>query len=346
MTAALRRAIRVDVDHVDTAVADLYVFADTDRLIRYLALHLTASVIAALALASDQAAVVIGAMLLAPLMTPVLGLAAALVRADTRDAARAGVLVGASVAITLTVSWLTVALAPSLVNTFFIPDELLARTEPNLADLFIALAAGAAGAFATVRPDVSASLPGVAVAVALVPPLASAGLLFGIDESKLAVDALLLFVTNVLAIVAAAAVVFAGAGIRPGPGRWWHNVRIFAALTIGLVSVAVPLKFAFDRAAEDTAAQEALQDALSEIRRTLDDTARTTSTTGPGPTPRLTITDASLDEDVLTIRVESPVEPKIPEALSDAISEDLGRDIEIRIEWVQLNVISSLDATG
>lgn len=343
LLSVFRRAVRVDDHHIDTAVGDLYVFTDSDRLVRYIALHLAASLIAVLALASDQPSVVIGAMLLAPLMTPVLGLAAALIRADTADAARAGLLVAISMVITLGVGWALVTVVPSLVNTFFIPNELLSRTEPNLADLFIALAAGAAGAFATVRPDVSASLPGVAVAVALVPPLATAGVLFGIGDASLAFDALLLFITNVVAIVAAAVVVFAVAGIRPGSGRWWYNIRVLGVLAVGVVSIGIPLTLAYQAAARDTQAQEALQAALDDLRDSLDDANRSSTDSPADERPRFSITDANLQGDVLVVRIESSAEPRVPTTLAESVSADLGTEIEIQIEWIQIAIISSND---
>jgi hypothetical protein len=82
------------------------------------------------------------------------------------------------------------------------------RTSPHLLDLMAALATGLAGAFALSRKDISDTLPGVAIAVSLVPPLANAGILFALGEPRLAAGSLLLFVTNYVAILLTGALVF------------------------------------------------------------------------------------------------------------------------------------------
>ncbi len=110
--------------------------------------------------------------------------------------------------------------------------EVLARTSPSLCDLLIVLAAGAAGAYAVVRPDISAALPGVAVAVVLVPPLATAAFTLAIGHSALAGGALVVLGANVVAILLVGALlplacVFVPAGRREaaqhGVGSLWSS---------------------------------------------------------------------------------------------------------------------------
>lgn len=128
--------------------------------------------------------IVIGAMLLAPLMTPVLALAVALVMAWPRRAARASLLVVAASVGSVLLAWAVALLMPH--SHVVVPYELLSRTRPTLLDLVVALAAGAAGGYALVREEVGTSLPGVAVAVALLPPLAVAGASLELCRSDLA----------------------------------------------------------------------------------------------------------------------------------------------------------------
>ena len=101
--------------------------------------------------------------------------------------------------------------APSTIAT----TEVLSRTQPSLLDLGVALVSGAAGAYALCRKDVSASLPGVAIAAALVPPLATVGVGLSHANWAIAGGALLLFLTNLVSISAASVVVFLLFGFRP-----------------------------------------------------------------------------------------------------------------------------------
>ena len=168
-------------------------------------------VVAVMAMSADSAAVVIGAMLLAPLMQPVLATAACISMALFRKSlTAAGHVLFASIG--------SIALAYVLSALFVngdLPNEVTSRTAPDIRDLVVALAAGTAGAYATVRKDVSSSLPGVAVAVALVPPIAAVGITLEAGNDTLARGALLLYATNLAAIVLAASIVFVVTGFVP-----------------------------------------------------------------------------------------------------------------------------------
>ncbi len=97
------------------------------------------------------------------------------------------------------------------------PDnsEIVGRTSPTLIDLIVALAAGAAGAYAASNAKVADSLPGVAIAIALVPPLGTVGILLSYGDYGAASGAMLLFLTNFVSIVLAASVVFVLVGVVP-----------------------------------------------------------------------------------------------------------------------------------
>jgi uncharacterized membrane protein len=114
-------------------------------------------------------------------------------------------------------------------------SQVVARTAPRLIDLVIALAAGAAGAFAIARKDVSAVLPGVAVAISIVPPLCVAGTAFAEGAPVLALGALLLFATNFFAIQLAGGVVFAMMGFAAVP----HEAADPHARNVGIAIVVI-----------------------------------------------------------------------------------------------------------
>lgn len=174
----------------------------------YLLVCLSA-IIATLGLLANSTAVVIGAMLVAPLMSPIFGIALALTSGDRKllKTALLAEIAGIILAVAL----------PALIGLIPLrPDfgsEILARTQPNIYDVLIALASGLAGAYALVNEKISPALPGVAIATALVPPLAACGLNVAAGNWPLAWGAFLLFLVNFIAIEFAAASIFVLAGL-------------------------------------------------------------------------------------------------------------------------------------
>ncbi|WP_019509340.1 TIGR00341 family protein [Pleurocapsa sp. PCC 7319] len=154
-------------------------------------------VIATLGLLANSVAIIIGAMIIAPLIGPITGIAYSTTVANRRLLRRSFLTLLTGVIFTVIISYLTV----QLVGLKTVNSEILSRTNPTLLDLIIALAAGAAGAFANTRRRIADALPGVAIAVALVPPLSVVGIGFALGESSLAVGALLLFLTNLTGII-------------------------------------------------------------------------------------------------------------------------------------------------
>jgi len=201
--------------------------------------------IATFGLITDSAAVIIGAMLVAPLMSPILGLSLASVAGKQRMFRRAGgaLVEGVLVAVVLSalLAWLTHVLPFDIL--IVIPGEVMARTRPSPFDLGIALAGGAAAAYALAQPRISAALPGVAIATALMPPVCTVGIGIALGNSQVALGAALLFLTNLAAISLAGIVVFAALGFRPQNIRdTWHRIPRSLFVSAGLVLVtAVPL---------------------------------------------------------------------------------------------------------
>jgi uncharacterized hydrophobic protein (TIGR00271 family) len=183
------------------------------RLTRFWALLLLASVIATAGVVADSTATVIGAMIVAPLMTPILGIVLAIALGDRTNLVRSLVLVVAGAAAVVSIGFLLGLLSPIDVVA---PgnSQVAARVSPRTVDLVAALATGAVGAFALVRSDVSDTLPGVAIAISLVPPLSVVGLTLEAGRSDQASGALLLFLTNVAAILLTGVVVMAMYRVR------------------------------------------------------------------------------------------------------------------------------------
>jgi uncharacterized hydrophobic protein (TIGR00271 family) len=200
-----------------------------------------AAVIAAFGLYQDSTASIIGAMVVAPLGGAIMAFGGAIVTAQTRWMwiTLLEVLLGALGVVGI--AWLVAWVMPAPLE---LTPALDARTSPGILDLGVALAAGAAGAFVAVRRTGTDALPGVAIAVSLVPPLATVGICLELGRTEEAGGALLLFLTNFAAIVVAACIVFAlnGAAPRRDEVRLRRTVRNGVALAVAaLVIVAVPL---------------------------------------------------------------------------------------------------------
>ncbi|MEM7334115.1 MAG: DUF389 domain-containing protein [Chloroflexota bacterium] len=196
------------------------------------------SMIAALGLIINSPAVVIGAMLVAPLMSPIVGTGLAAVLGDIRFLRLSTTTVFRGVLLAIGVGMLAGLLH---LNQPLTP-ELMARTQPSLIDLGIALFSGLAGAFAICRSDAAGALPGVAIAAALVPPLATVGIALVGGNFGAAFGALLLFMTNFISISAATALMFLILGFRPTASQkdrqtlQMRSVRLAFAL-VGVVAL-------------------------------------------------------------------------------------------------------------
>ena len=212
------------------------------RLTRFIMLILFASVIATGGLLSDSVASVIGAMIVAPLMTPIMGMVVAIVIGRNDRLVRSAIIVVTGVSLAIAVGWLMGSFMPfGWEPTTSV--QVMSRTEPRLLDLVVALASGGAGAYALSRVDVADALPGVAIAISLVPPLNTVGILLAGGEGDLARGALVLFLTNMGAILLAGTITFLATGMGSLVGRRASEVgRAFVAIILFVALIAIPLR--------------------------------------------------------------------------------------------------------
>ncbi len=172
------------------------------------------SIIATSGLLTNSPAVIIGAMLVAPLMSPILGLGLASLTGNAIFFRNASIALARGAVIAILIATLLTLLNRWLpfVPLQELPSEVLARTRPTPIDLTIALAGGMAAAFALAMPSISAALPGVAIATALMPPLCTVGVGIAMGRWDVAGGALLIFITNGVTIAFAAMLVFSAVG--------------------------------------------------------------------------------------------------------------------------------------
>ncbi len=184
----------------------------------YIVFTISACLIATFGLISNSTAVIIGAMLVAPLMLPLRALAFGALEGDFSLFRKAFLsIVGATI-----VALFLSSLAGRLANIPEFGSEVLGRTQPNLVDLGIAVVAGGISAFAKVRRGVSDAIAGTAIAVALMPPLCVVGLSLSQDQFFFAKGAFLLYLTNLLGITLSCMIVFIIAGYtEPNRALGW-----------------------------------------------------------------------------------------------------------------------------
>lgn len=237
------------VDDVEIQrVRDILLFEGPERgrrTSRFFMLLILAAAISTYGLLADSVATVIGAMIVAPLMLPIMGLAFGVSLGARAVILRSLLISILGILTAIAVGW---ALTRGFASVVDIESngQIMTRTSPRLIDLLAALATGFAGAYATGRKDVSDTLPGVAIAISLVPPLANVGILLATGYVDLAMGSLLLFVTNYLAILLTGALMFSLMGYPAAyaleKSRRARGTAIAVALVLTLV-IFVPLAY-------------------------------------------------------------------------------------------------------
>jgi uncharacterized hydrophobic protein (TIGR00271 family) len=227
-------------------------------------LLIASAIIATLGLISNSTAVVIGAMIVAPLMDPILSLSCGIALGEKRLIANSILLIAIGViSVVLTSFFVT-----QLLGTNFVQSEIYSRTTPNLIDLGIAVAAAIAGSYCTVRSRLSSSIAGVAVAVALVPPLCVTGIGLSLGDNavamfgrgavaglsnRIAEGSFLLFLVNLISISFAAVIVFLLHGygsIRKGGKSLLLTIALIGLISIPLSSSLTDFRLAHALRAE------------------------------------------------------------------------------------------------
>ncbi|QGP81129.1 DUF389 domain-containing protein [Sphingobium sp. CAP-1] len=285
---------------------------------RYLFMIMMSAGIAVLGLLLSSPAVVIGAMLISPLMSPILGLGFSLALFDFVEMRRSLIALALGTAVALLFTGLIVLASPLKAPT----AEILARTRPNLFDLLVALFAALAGTFAIIRGR-GETIVGVAIATALMPPLAVVG--FGLATWNLAImgGALALFVTNFVTIALAAMIMarFYGFGHYLSSQQSWTQTIILALV---FFAMAVPLAISLSRIA-----QEAVT--VNQIRSFLSDRF--------GASARVTQLDVDFDSAPLGVRtvvIAPRTRAESNALLQTDLSDRLGRPIALQVDQVLL----------
>lgn len=293
----------------------------------YLILIISSCMIATFGLLSNSTAVIIGAMLVAPLMLPIRGLAFGALVGDSFlfRTGSVSVVVGTILAVILSclIGWLT-----GITNY---GSEILARTQPDLLDLGIAVAAGAIGGYSKIQSKVSDTFAGTAIAVALMPPVCVVGLGLSQGNWILSRGATLLYLTNLLGIALACMMVFLSAGYAPlrQAGKPLLAAIILTSLLL------IPLGLSFSRLVQNARIQRSIRDAL---------------TNGTVTFQRLELTDLRVNwlektpQVLLSVNAQEPVTEKQVKLLESFLEREIGQQFTLiftinRVEEVRAKEI-------
>jgi len=303
--------------------------------LRFYILVAVSTLIAGLGLVTNSTAVVIGAMLVAPLMTPIFGMTLALIRGNTEllgKSIRAEVV---GVVASVFMGFILGSLAPMVEAT----PEMLARTEPNLFDLMVAILAGFAGSYAMVDEKISPALPGVAIATAIVPPLANCGLCFSLGAYVGGIGSFLLFFANFLSILLVASITFSVFGLA----RHFESIsKIDIIKRFGLVVVSFLIVAGFLTNALFKIARE--NKIESKIRTLLSEELSAMPVTG---LEKLMHEEEDGKMYVLAnIHSSSIVSPRQVKRIESRMAESVGMPTELIIRSVMSRDISSVGSTN
>lgn len=292
------------------------------KVLQFLTLMGAASVLATAGVLSRSTAVVIGAMLVAPLMTPLLAMAYSLAMGWPHRLRQSTYIAVGGILVAVGVSWVvTVALAVDVnVGT---NNEIVSRTSPGVPDLLIALAAGASGAYVAGRRDLSSAMPGVAVAIALVPPLSVVGITLHEQDWVAAAGATLLFATNMLAIVVMGSITFVVTGVVPlhSVGKAQARVRTWMG-AVGLVAVLVLGALIFNakdlayRTLAQTRAQSAVYEWVSE-------------------NPSFAVSSVVFQDNKVQVVVVGPGQVPSTERLAELVRAEVGEGVTIDLQTIE-----------
>ncbi|WP_416212791.1 DUF389 domain-containing protein [Nostoc sp. LEGE 12450] len=294
----------------------------------YIILIISSCAIATLGLLSNSAAVIIGAMIIAPLMLPIRGLAFGALQADITLFRKGLIAVAVG-------TLLAVAIASALGWLVGLPSygsEVLARSRPTLLDLGIAVVAGGISGYAKVETKISGSLAGTAIAVALMPPVCVIGLGLAQGNWSLSFGATLLYLTNLLGIALSCMVTFVVAGYT-SMARARQPLIWTMALTAILL---IPLGVSFARLVRQAQLETSLRKAL--LNRTV--------TFG-----RLQLLNSNTNwltnppEVRLSVRAREPVTPRQVELLEEFIKREMGQAFTLIFEVAEVEEIRSSEPT-
>ena len=284
------------------------------------------AIISTLGLLANSVAIIIGAMIIAPLMGPIIAMAYSVAMGNRKLLRRSSLTTLKGVVLTIAASWITA----SIIGLETMESEILSRTNPTLIDFGIAMAAGFAGAFTQTRRSIADAIPGVAIAVALVPPLSVIGIGLGLREPEVATGAFLLFCTNLICIVFFGSLVF----LFQSYGNLERAKKGLAMSTAVMFALGVPLTLSMRELIIKKNVSSQISDLIVKEATVFDDVEIELITV----VPRQKHLQVRIDIAAPLNSISQEDVNRVRKLLNDKIK----RPIDLRVEIIPLRVIESL----
>ncbi|HIK53852.1 MAG TPA: DUF389 domain-containing protein [Synechococcales cyanobacterium M55_K2018_004] len=292
----------------------------------FLVLIVSSCAIATFGLLANSTAVIIGAMIIAPLMMPIRGLAFGALKGHPYLFRQGLISLFVGTVVALAIAWVL----GRVVGLSNFGSEVMARSEPTLLDLGVAVAAGGISAYAKFQPKIAGSLAGTAIAVALMPPICVIGLGLSQANWSLSWGATLLYLTNLFGIALSCMLVFLLAGYAP-----YHRARKALLWTLAFTSaLVIPLGFSLARLVEQ-----------AQLELKIDEALRNRTTTFQ----RIELVDTTVNwlqnppEVRLYVRAKEPITPYQVALLEQFLTREMGRPFELIFVVGQVEEIRSSD---
>ena len=291
----------------------------------YFILIFLSGVISTMGLLAGSTATIIGAMIVAPLMGPIMGIAFALSIGNRRLLKRSSLALFLGCVLTVTTAYLLTL----LIDLDAFNAEITSRISPTLMDLIIALAAGAAGAFAQTRREVADAIPGVAIAVALIPPLSVIGIGLALPSGSVALGSTVLFLTNLASIIFSGALVFVWQ-------KYGSLVRAKGGLLVTILTLcglAIPLIFSL----RDLVIEAETRSLVSNLIR------RQTVTFGNTNIRTLRVESVSrqLKVDLEVAAPEASISDRQVQLVREFLEDELRRPIDLTVWVIPIEILES-----
>jgi len=313
---------------VDNSAVLKDIYLESNISSSYFLLIIIANLIALSGLITNSAPVIIGAMLISPLMSPILNIGFAFITGDKFIWEKSLRKIAFGVGLTL----LTAAIATYLSPLKDITTEIVARTRPNLYDLIIALLAGLAGAAALcTKKNYLTIVPGVAIATAVIPPLSVAGFGIGTGNYRIFVGGFFLFFTNFVAIIISTCLVFFIYGFRPAvvaeESRAQLKKRV-SVLSLVLILISIPLVYTLHQSIASVRLRGHIETTLKEALNREGKTDMTSFSYSVRKDGGLTVNSVL---NAVTYLKEDEVA-----AVEQKLRTSLGKDIKLYVEQIQV----------
>ena len=317
--------------HKHQAISEIHEDLEFDE--SYFVQLFFSTIIACFGMLLGSTAVVIGAMIIAPIFMPILGLSVGILTTRDRTLQRSIIVLAGSVSLVLLLTFVLTIFTPIRETN----PEILSRTNPTILDLFIALSSAVLGVLSYFYEKIGKSIAGVAISISLLPPLVASGIGLAFRDAEIFTKALILFGANTSAIIFAGIVTLYILKVRPHREEEQARFRIGVLLSsISILAISIPLTVYFTASIQETTERRLIIDTLNSQITSIHPEAEFEDITVTFNDPIEVSGTLLLPEQVaLTLDQES--------AINQSLVEQVGRSLELKFNIVNKLLVQKSD---